>query len=180
MTYTDSIINDYFEWMSDIVCGKRYSKHISFRKLLMHLHNTEFRYSIAKDRNRASDGAGLRYRFALMRGYIDEPECLDGPCSVLEMIIALAIRCEESIMDDTSYGDRTGQWFWGMIANLGLGSMTDDRFDREIVDDILDTFMDRKYDRDGKGGLFTIRDCEYDMRKLEIWSQLNYYLNTVL
>ena len=33
-------------------------------------------------------------------------------CSVLEMMIALAIRCEEHIMDDPDVGNRTGQWFW--------------------------------------------------------------------
>lgn len=180
MTYSDSIINDYFEWMSDIVCGERYSKEISFRKLLMHLHNTEFRYSISKDKNRAVDGISLRYKYAIHHGYLEEPECLDGPCSVLEMMVALAVRCEATLMDDTRYGDRTRQWFWGMIANLGLGSMVDGRFDRDLVNDILNTFMDRKYARDGKGGLFTVRDCRYDMRKIEIWAQLNEYLNTLM
>ena len=39
------------------------------------------------------------------------------------MMIALAIRCEEHIMDDPDAGDRTGQWFWSMLVSLGLGSM---------------------------------------------------------
>lgn len=106
-------------------------------------------------------------------------DCLDGPCSILEMMIALAIRCEETIMDDTSRGDRTSQWFWEMIVSLGLGSMSDDRFAPDIVDDILDRFLNREYEPNGKGGLFTIKNCEYDLRDVEIWYQLCWYLDSI-
>ena len=49
MTQRDAINNEYFEWMVDLVCSKRFSKSISFRKLLMHLHSTEFTYTIKRD-----------------------------------------------------------------------------------------------------------------------------------
>ena len=104
----DRIINEYFEWMYDLVCGLKFPSTITYRKLLMQLHSTEFTYLISNDANRAEDGVDLRYRFACIYGYDDTPECLDGPCSVLEMMIALAIRCEESAMDASDYGDRTG------------------------------------------------------------------------
>lgn len=172
-------IDDYFEWMLDIVCGNRYYHTISYRKLLSHLHDIDFTYIIPMDRNRANDGIDLRYRFALLNGYDDIPECLDGPCSVLEMILALAIRCEESIMDDPCMGDRTKQWFWGMISSLGLGAMTDDRYDEKFVDDAIFRFLDRKYEPNGRGGLFTIRNCREDMRTKDIWHQLCSYLNTI-
>ena len=175
----DRIINEYFEWLFNLVCGRRYSKRVSFRRLLSYLHSITFSYSIKKDANRAADGVDLRYRFALEQGYADTPECLDGPCSVLEMMVALSIRCEETIMDDPNIGDRTSQWFWGMITNLGLGSMIDDRFDRQYVDDVITRFLNRKYDPDGKGGLFRIKNCMYDLRKIEIWNQLCWYLNTI-
>mgnify|MGYP003235589453 FL=1 len=95
------------------------------------------------------------------------------------MILALAIRCEETIMDDPSIGDRTQQWFWGMITNLGLGSMTDSRFDRDAANDILERFLDREYEPDGKGGLFTVRNCDSDLRDVEIWYQMCWYLNHI-
>nr|DAM97013.1 MAG TPA: hypothetical protein [Caudoviricetes sp.] len=177
------IENRYFEWLFDLVCRGRYSENISYRKLLMHLYNTEFRYSLPKDRNRADDGIDLRYRFAITQGYEGSSDlvldALDGPCSVLEMMVALAIRCEESIMDDPRMGDRTKQWFWGMITNLGLGSMMDDRFDRDVTDEKIRRFLDRKYAPNGKGGLFTIRQRKCDLRKVEIWYQLNYYLDEI-
>lgn len=181
MTFNDQISNEYFEWMSNLVCSDRYSKTISYRKLLMHLHNTEFTYIIPRDENRADDGITLRYRFAYEYAGIEDAErYLEGPCSVLEMMIALSIRCEESIMDDPKVGDRTGQWFWGMVTNLGLGSMTDDRFDRGFVEDVLTRFLNRKYEPDGEGGLFRIRHYDRDLRKAEIWYQLCWYLDSIV
>lgn len=179
MTLRDEIANEYFDWLFNVVCGHRYSKQISYRKLLMHLHNTEFIYSIPRDENRAEDGIDLRYRFSTFKGY-DAAEYLDEPCSVLEMMIALAIRCEENIMDDPDMGDRTGYWFWSMVTTLGLGHMTDDQYDRSLVDDILTRFLNREYDPDGKGGLFQIRRCDRDLRKVEIWFQLCWYLDSIV
>ena len=178
--YIDQVNNEYFEWIFDLVCGKRYSEYISFRKLLMHLHDTEFTFIIPKDINRAKDGADLRYRFALSLDSMDILEYLDGPCSVLEMMVALAIRCEENIMDDPRVGDRTGQWFWGMITNLGLGGMSDDRFDKRYVDGVLDRFLKRRYEPNGRGGLFTILNCDRDLRDIEIWVQLLWYLDNIV
>lgn len=175
----DDINKEYVEWLFDIVSRNRHS----FGKLLTHLYDTNFRYIILRDQNRAEDGIDLRYRFAITNGYED---CVDwvlnslyGPCSVLEMMVALAIRCEETIMDDAVIGDRTAQWFWGMVVNLGLGSMMDDRYDERYVTDVLDRFLDREYSADGKGGLFTIRYCDRDLRTVEIWYQLCWYLDSI-
>ena len=170
---------DYFEWLCDIVCSGRFSKKVSFKRLLTYLHQTEFTYTILQDENRAMDGVDLRYRFAKSQNHEDELDYLDGPCSILEMMVALAIRCEESIMDNPSKGDRTGQWFWSMIVNLNLGSMTDDRFDKSYIDETIDIFLNREYAPNGCGSLFTILDCEYDLRDMAIWRQMCFYLDTI-
>ena len=168
----------YFEWMYNIVCGDRFPKSISYRKLLKHLHDTEFIFFISRDANRAEDGVNLRYRFAYETGY---PEVfLGGPCSVLEMIIALAIRIEETIMDDPVVGNRTGQWVWGMINNLELGHMDDARYNGSYVEDILIRFLNRYYEPDGRGGLFTIKNCRDDLRDVELWYQACWYLDTIV
>ena len=178
------IINDYFEWLFNIVCGERFGPHISYRKLLMRLHDIEFRYSIPNDKNRAENGKNLRYRFAVSeyRDYDEDVilDILNGPCSVLEMMVALSIKCEEDIMDNPAMGDRTGQWFWGMIRNLGLLGMSDDKFDRNRVDEIIDIFLDRGYEPNGKGGLFTVKNTDIDLRNHEIWYQLCHYLETIV
>ena len=147
---------------------------------MMRLHAIEFRYSIPNDVNRAKDGVNLRYRFTLSKGYDHEYEYLDGPCSILEMMVALAIKCEEFMDNYTEVGDRTRQWFWGMITNLGLGSMTDIRFDRRFVDEVIERFLDREYEPDGKGGLFKVKNCDTDLRTVEIWYQLCWYLDSIM
>lgn len=164
----------YFRWLFDLVCKNRYSSEVSYEKLLSYLHDTEFIYLLSRDEGRAKDGIGLRNRFME-----DGEDYISGPCSVLEMMIALAVRCEESIMDDALLGNRTAQWFWGMIVSLGLGSMSDDRFDGEYVESVVNTFLDRKYEPNGKGGLFTIDDSEDDLRDVEIWFQLLWYLDRI-
>lgn len=180
MLREDRIANEYFDWMVDLVCGERYSKEISYRKLLAYLHNTEFTYSIRRDKNRAEDGIDLRYRFGFVRNQPDAPEYLTGPCSVLEMMIALAIRCEEGFMDNPAYGDRTSQWFWRMVVSLGLGGMTDAIFDKELVEQSVTRFLNHDYEPNGKGGLFTVKNATCDMRKTEIWYQLCSYLNSIV
>lgn len=183
MNFGDRFNNEYFEWLFESVCENRYSGRISYRKLLMRLHDTEFKYVIPRDQNRADDGVDLRHHFILEQGYGDAYELvmneLDGPCSVLEMLVALAKRCERTIMDDPHVGDRTTQWFWGMVTSLGLGSMTDDRFDKSYVDETIGRFHNREYEPDGRGGLFTIRGCDRDLRTVEIWHQLCWYLDSI-
>ena len=177
----NDMINRYFEWMYDKMCEGKFGR-VSFKKLFTHLHTIPFRYMLEKDRNRESDGIGLRYRFSLETEYRDQPDFvmkfLDGPCSVLEMMIALAFRCEE-IMDDPAVGDRTRYWFWSMVVSLGLGSMYDGVFDEKYVSDKIDIFLNREYEPNGEGGLFTIRDCEGDLRDVEIWYQACWYLDTI-
>jgi hypothetical protein len=180
MTLKDRIGNEYFEWMYRMVASKRYSEPFSFRKLFAYLHNTEFVYIIPLDKNRAEDGISLRRRFVVDQNCEDMLEYLDGPCSVLEMMVATAICCEERFMDDPDIGDRTAQWFWGMITTLGLGSMTDNHFDRRYVKKVVDRFLAREYEPDGTGGLFQVRNCKYDLREVEIWYQMCFYLNGIL
>ena len=174
MTIRDEINNEYFEWMYDLVGGMRDSTYTSYRELLMLLHSIEFVYSMPMDENRAEDGVDLRHRFSFLNSYL-----LDGPCSVLEMMVALSIRCEESIMDDTTMGDRTSQWFWGMIRNLGLNGMTDANFDKKYAENRIIAFLNRDYESDGRGGLFRVKNCEVDLRDVEIWYQLCWYLDSI-
>lgn len=171
----DELNDAYFEWMYQLVYSGRYVGRSSYRKLLYLLHGTEFTYTIPMDGNRAEDGIDLRYRFGYEHDYDDSmiATYLDGrPCSVLEMMIALAIRCEEHIMYDPDIGNRTGQWFWSMVDNLGLGSMNDENFDRDRAEKTVSRFLNREYGRNGEGGLFSVKHCRADLRTIEIWYQM--------
>ena len=179
----DELDNLYFNWLYQLVCNDLYSIRTSHRKLLMRLHSIPFTWLMDMDENRAYDGIALRERFEYESSLQSSTMDLyfhDRPCSVLEMMIALSIKCEENIMDDPYYGDRTGQWFWSMIVSLGLGGMTDQRYNKEETDNVIFNFLARNYDRDGKGGLFTLPNCEVDMRTIEIWRQMCLYLMDVI
>lgn len=178
-----NLSDEYFEWMYQLVCNDKYYKRLSYRKLLYLLHDIEFSYILELDENRAEDGRDFRYRFGYECGYPRDYIATDldiRPCSVLEMMIALAFRGEEQIMDDPEFGNRTGQWFWNMIVSLGLGSMNDSNFDRRYVEDVIFSMLDRDYAPNGEGGLFTIDSCPYDMREIDIWSQFMWYLDEVI
>lgn len=184
MSKVCNIVNDkYFDWMCELVCDERYPVRRSYRKLLSYLHERDFTYILEFDGNRAEDGIYLRYRFAYEhRGYNEEVvlNCLDrGPCSILEMLVALALRCEEDMMDDLDLGNRTGKWFWEMISSLGLRSMSDSYFRKQQVDIIIDKFLNREYEPDGRGGLFTIPNSRQDLREIEIWQQMCWHLNDI-
>ena len=173
----------YFEWMCQLVCDDRYSKRSTYHKLMKKLDDIDFDYIIPMDGNRAADGTDLRYRFAYENSY-DGPMVAtyldDRPCSVLEMMIALSIRCEEHIMENPDVGNRTGQWFWSMIVNLGLGGMIDSKFDEEYVDMVIDRFLKRKYKPNGDGSLFKVEHCSRDLRNIEIWYQMCLYLDKLV
>lgn len=169
----------YFQWMCRLVCT---GQERSYRTLLRYLHSREFVYSLPMDGNRADDGMDLRYRFGAecdIPNPVIAHELDNKPCSILEMMVALSVRCEEHIMEDPDIGDRTGQWFWSMIRNLGLDAMTDSRFSASKADDILDRFLERRYKRNGEGGLFYIPYCEQDLRGVEIWYQMCWYLSSM-
>ena len=171
--------NEYFEWLVNKVCHDNFAEGVSFRKLLSHLHKREFTWLIRDDKNRADDGISLRRRFFLESGLDDNSEYLDGPCSVLEMMLALAIRCED-IMEDPKIGDRTSHWFWRMIINMELGGMYDSRYNRYEVDKAVDILLNRDYQPNGIGGLFHVRNHVEDMRKVEIWYQMCWYLDELI
>ena len=174
---------EYFNWMCQLVSDDKNNRGLSYRKLLNHLHSIEFKYVMPMDGNRADDGIDLRYLFGYEEGYPSHmiSKFIDNrPCSVLEMIIALAYRCETHIMSDPDVGDRVHQWFWTMIDSLDLSEMDNIHYDESVVDNAIYRFMNREYDSDGKGGLFTVKQSKYDMRTVEIWWQMNWYLDSIL
>ena len=171
---------DYFDWLYDLACDGR----SDYRRLCRYLDEVEFTYILPMDDNRYGDGVSLRYRY----GYeCDIPSAaiasnLDNrPCSVFEMMTALALRIEEDIMSKRGE-DRTSEWFMEMLDSLGLLYMTDDRFDRTRVEKTIGFFLNREYSSDGEGGLFTVpeRPNNRDMRDVEIWYQAMWYVNYIL
>lgn len=177
----------YFDWLCTQVGDSYPHSGYPYQKLLRLLFTIEFTFLMPMDRDRYDDGVNLRFDFGYIISDSDNSRIRsedaktvmenlkDKPCSVLEMMVALAIKCEE-IMSDDDLGDRVGQWFWDMIVNLGLDAMYDTNFNERYSRRIIDRFLHRRYEPDGKGGLFYIKNCYYNLKHEEIWYQLQWYL----
>lgn len=176
---TENYIKDeYFKWLSDKVCLEPEKYYC----LLHKLHETEFYAKISRDWNRSDDGVSLRCKF----GYeynIDDHELNywmeDEPCSLLEMMVALCIKCETQIMNDERYGDRTHIWFMCILNSLHLDKMTNDIYDNEFVEYMIDKCLERNYDKDGTGAIFK-SSSRCNLESVEIWYQMCWYMNDVL
>lgn len=163
----------YFEWLIEKIDPNHVCR--MKRMMLERLFDTEFYWKVYGDSNRVEDAINLRDTFCSERP--GRAFSWDTPVSVLEVLIALAIRCEEDIMRDDRFGDRTPDWFWTMINNLGLFNMTNDVYDEDKVDRVLKRFLNRSYPLNGDGNVFKFRNAMPDIRKTQLWFQMSWYLN---
>lgn len=180
MDKIEKLESEYFNWLCDKIFYN--VKRVKHYKLINHLHNFEFVPTMDMDKNREDDGKQLRYRFGseedIPRNIILQLLDTDNnPCSILELMVALALRCEETIMTDSEYGDRTELWFWRMVESLCLYDMDDIHYNKAHVNMVLMDLNDRKYNRNGERGLFTIPNVRKDLRNVDIWYQMCWYLD---
>jgi len=144
-----------------------------YLELMTQLYNIEYIYSVPNDDNRALDGLALRSR-------IKSDSMVGEPCSLLEMLLSLARRCEDDLLYNPRKGDRSVDWFWMMLRNLGLSKFRDSTFGTawkaDDITGITDIFMDREYDWYGVGGIFPLKGRCKDQREVEVWYQMSAYL----
>lgn len=174
-----NIVDRYYDWLLDLVFDIPKMKR-EFSKVLYILFITDYVWEYPMDSNRESHVFDFRYRFGYENGYSDaevRAELDDRPASMLELMVELSVRIEETIMQDSIFGDRKAIWFWDMMESLGLDDYPDYDYDEQAVIDILDCFMRHEYEPNGKGGLFTLNHPYDDMRNVTIWCQANWYLD---
>lgn len=167
-----NIYYEYYEWLNDIIGRSEYSK------LIGKLHEIPFTYTIDLDYNRLRDGCDLRYMFATRNNICDSEISYNfdsEEASVLEVMVALAIKMETIMLGETA-----DEWFWNMIESLGLSTVDNDNYDDYIVDRVISNFLDREYDYDGAGSLFTVRNTNTDLRDIEIWYQMCAYSDLII
>lgn len=174
-----SLTNHYYVWLLKLI---RVDDHPGYSKLLKYLRLKEFYWSIPNDKNRSDDGKELRNDFLRENNLLSSDIWEEEPCSVLEMIIALARRISEDIVPD--FGEDTAYWFWRLLDNLGVLNFTDDKYKSDTIEDIVSLFLDRKYNSDGFGGLFYTKNLELcqkkchkkNFRHIEIWYQMQFWI----
>lgn len=147
----DEIFAEYFSWLLGYVgdYGDRYD-------LLVLLYNTDFIVppKVPDDQNRVDDA--LRMREIFLREWVHSDtvsyDFLVMNVNVLEIFVALSVRCEADIMQDPRFGDRTSDWFWGILGRFSLDSL-------EGVEKFF-----------GDGG-------KNEKRKRPIWSEMGDFLS---
>ena len=148
----------YFRGLKELVLPS--PNHRRYDLLLDKLYSESFIPLVDRDDNRASDGLYLREFY----GYSDT--C---PCSILEMLIALAGRFDGNSGFDP---DEVYENFWILLNNIGLDEYFDERYSEREVWSILRIFETRTYNFNGKGGLFPLKKPQNDQRNVEIWDQM--------
>lgn len=170
---------DYFRWLCEMIDADNESRSYIF--LMRELFETEFSHETANlipnDDNRIEDGLALREEYTKDTGVYNNV-ILCGPCSLLEMMIGLALRIED-LFGRYDYIS----WFWEMIGNLELLEFDDSNpiwfsktYHGELVDEIICRLLRRTYSRNGDGSLFPMNNTKRDMRETEIWYQMSNYL----
>lgn len=170
-------IEEYFTWLCELVDMDLPNK--SYRFLAQDLYLREFKWTVPNDDNRAFEGRNLREQFCDELGIEYVYEYFNSECSMLELIIALAYRCE-SIMVDQKCNIPMKDWFWKLLRNARLDECSNEYFFNigvtDYVEQRLDAIINRTYRRNGEGGLFPLKRPKKDQRKVELWYQMSAYL----
>lgn len=170
----------YFCWIDDFE-----EEPLPYQEIeLDELDRIFFRYDprIQLDEDRMTDGLDLRDRFLEESGYpaLYKSRYMDiYSCTVLEVLVALSLRCDSDIIGDPDRPGLTAPLiFWTMLKNLRFRGeeLSDETSIRRSVDYRCDIFMDREYSYYGDGGPFRVENPMKSMKKTDLWMQLNWFL----
>jgi hypothetical protein len=165
---------DYYLWLTSQIAtaGSR-----TYHDLFERMHNIEFVWIVPHDDNRLQDGLALRGEFVNHKN-IPKREATHffhemSGATALEVLVALSRRVAFIAGGDSSI------WAWKLMQNLRLQKMSDpfDKSKEGRTRDIFDALIWRTYEKNGKGGFFPLHHPEEDQTKMEIWSQMNLYVN---
>lgn len=170
----DYLTNGYKNWIINRVSSKEIPVE-RYSKLLDYLFHRDFTWYVRSDENRAGDALHLRQEYEDEENIFDGSSFHDQQVNVLEVLAALAIRCEYEIMGEPGE-ENPSHWFWLYLQNLGLMEFDDDHFNYATVDFVVGNWIHRRYNHDGFGGIFPVENCVIDQRRSELWLQMHQYL----
>ena len=174
---------EYYRWLIDSIDPDGTARNY-YQPVLEELYLRDFEWGnkFQDDENRARDGLDLRDIFASERGMLESEIGIDWkPCSCLEMMIGIARRIEFEILAMPGE-ENIPKWFWRFIESMGLiGFREKGVVGGEVVfiDNKISNWLNRRYSRDGSGGIFVVHDSYFDMRRMPIWKQMSAVLNEI-
>ena len=150
----------------------------AYGQLLAILWRTDFFAEYENDENRKSDAMALRDEFANTNEIENQDYLKLKATSVrlIEVMISLATRIN-GIM---SFDDDVPKFFWEMVASLEMNKLDDANFNASSAQKHIDILLGHKYRRNGRGGLFFIKDADpsYNAPMLDIWTQAMAWINS--
>jgi hypothetical protein len=171
----DPLDEHYLRWLySQVADVSIEEQELTFWDLFYVLYTTEFISRVSFDENRIEDAKELRREFVQDQNLEGvDPIWIEIGCSLLELMVGMSRRLAFE-------GDgRPPYWFWfHLMVNLELNPYNDsDGIDGAHITEILDRVINRYYDPSGLGGFFPLENACEDQRGVELWYQLNAYLN---
>ena len=174
--------NDYYEWLIDLIRPPKgiYTPINQHGMLLFELWKREFVWFDAYEGEeaRAMDGKTLRDQFLMACD--KTPDAVpQGPCTVLEMLIAFALRIDTQV-HDWRIGNRPWEWVEMFIENLGFNDLIDSDInpirDAGYINARLETWMSHQLGHNGEGGLFRFTQRILTINDMDNWAQMNRWI----
>lgn len=177
MPNTDPNTKSYFDWLLDDVIDVGDD---GYTNLYREMNTIRYSYRIAMDANREGDALELRGDYEYYnRTHCDAP-FRDNTASFLEFLVGVIIRVD----NDLGLRLTRAEWMHRFIDAMDLQSYTDSYFETvgnvsEPVRLLIDRTMKRKYNADGSnGGLFVIKGCDKDLRRMQLFDQWTLFGNS--
>lgn len=165
----------YLKWLYTQIASPRLKNpERTYWNLAKQMFTKRFVWIVPNDDNRQEEGKELRIEFLTdLEIPTADPNWLDIECSFLEMLVSLSRRL--AFLAD---GEVRG-WVNQLLDNLDIRASDAQYNNRvaQIVDETMDRVIWRQYDYNGNGGLFPLQNPREDQTQVELWYQLNAYLN---
>ena len=145
----------YFEWLIDqIECDEQLGRE---------LDAMTYKWRFVLDENRSAGGLELRKIYGLEYS-IDSDDIKAGPCSVLEMFVALSMRFSENA--DIS----VPKAFSVMMSNLK-------KVNSGSISNTIEQWMNGNFSSNGFGSPFILHGYSGDARNLDVWALMTIYIS---
>ena len=163
----------YYDYLVDQIDGEE-KRGRKFSKILHKMLEVPFLDLVGNDSNRVEDGLIFRRNYELETG---EHSGYLHSVSVFEVLLGLADRMNFELDEADMHLDQTAELFWELVDNLGLLGYDDEIYNENEVEKRLEKFVTRDYEPDGRGGCFPIFNPKNDQRDVELWYQMQAYIN---
>lgn len=173
--YLDWLMDDealYLAWLTENFCK---CKDAKYTRLLQKFWEKEFYSLIPHDEDRGKDGLAYREKWSAETGLESDFGCP----RVLEVLIGLSERIHSQLWGG-QYADKWSRTdiFWKLVGNLKVLQYDDSYLGgiSEPVGNMLENWLERKYSKDGTGGIFVVKDVEKNFKKLNLWDQMQIFV----